>query len=74
MEHACERQKNNAEADKGCPREHNRYGCAAKQAEVEPGDEVGDGRAVDCDPRDALQACNRHKNAADEDKGETHDA
>lgn len=74
MEHACEHYENNAKADERSPREPNGYGCAAEQAEVEPGDEVGDGRAVDRDPRDALQACNRHKDAADKDKGETDEA
>jgi hypothetical protein len=69
VEHACEHHENDAESDERNPREPNRYGCAAEQAEVEPGDEIGDGRAVDCHPCDPLQACNRHENAADKDEG-----
>ena len=38
------------------PREPDGYGGYDEQAEVKPGDEVGDGRAVDRDLRDALRA------------------
>ncbi len=74
VEHACERHENYAEADEHSPREGNGYGGAAEQAEVEPGDEVGDGRAVDYGPRDPLQARDRHKNAADKDEGKADEA
>ena len=74
MEHACEHHENDAEAYECSPREHDRYRCTAEQAEVEPGDEVGDGRAIDRDLRDPLQACNRYKNAADKDKRKTDEA
>lgn|GEM_PF-1953945 len=74
MEHACQRHENNAKADERRPREPDGYGGTAEQAEVKPGDEVGDGRAVDRDLRDALQACDRHKNAADENEGKADEA
>ncbi|MGZ8889624.1 MAG: hypothetical protein ACXW1D_08875 [Halobacteriota archaeon] len=69
-----QRHENNAEADERSPREPDGYSGAAEQAEVKPGDEVGDGRAVDRDLRDALQACDRHKNTADENEGKAGEA
>ncbi len=74
MEHACQRHENDAKADERSPCEHDRYRCTAEQAEVEPGDEVGDGRAVDRDLRDPLQARDRYKNTADKDEGKADEA
>jgi len=46
VEHACKRHENDAKADERSPREPNGYGCAAEQAEVEPDNEIGEGREI----------------------------